>query len=37
MHRLFVAIRPPEAIRDSLVDAMADSPELRWSATGTSI
>ncbi len=30
MHRLFVAIRPPEAIRDSLIDAMADSPELRW-------
>jgi len=30
MHRLFIAIRPLEAIRDSLVDAMADSPELRW-------
>ncbi|MBA2467558.1 MAG: RNA 2',3'-cyclic phosphodiesterase [Sphingomonas sp.] len=30
MHRLFVAIRPPEAIRDRLVDAMGDSPELRW-------
>ena len=30
MHRLFVAIRPPEAIRDLLVDAMGDSPELRW-------
>ncbi|MEO7364863.1 MAG: RNA 2',3'-cyclic phosphodiesterase [Sphingomicrobium sp.] len=30
MHRLFVAIRPPEAIRDLLIDAMADSPELRW-------
>lgn len=30
MHRLFVAIRPPEAIRDRLIDAMADSPELRW-------
>jgi len=30
MHRLFVAIRPPEAIRDRLVDAMDDSPELRW-------
>jgi 2'-5' RNA ligase len=30
MHRLFVAIRPPEAIRDLLVDAMDDSPELRW-------
>jgi 2'-5' RNA ligase len=30
MHRLFVAIRPPEEIRDHLIDAMADSPELRW-------
>ena len=30
MHRLFVAIRPPEAIRDCLIDAMDDSPELRW-------
>jgi 2'-5' RNA ligase len=30
MHRLFVAIRPPEAIRDLLVDTMDDSPELRW-------
>lgn len=30
MHRLFVAIRPPEEIRDLLIDAMADSPELRW-------
>ena len=30
MHRLFVAIRPPEAIIDLLVDAMDDSPELRW-------
>jgi 2'-5' RNA ligase len=30
MHRLFVAIRPPEDIRDALVDAMDDSPELRW-------
>ena len=30
MHRLFVAIRPPEDIRDPLVDAMEDSPELRW-------
>ena len=30
MHRLFDAIRPPEAIRDRLIDAMADSPELRW-------
>lgn len=30
MHRLFVAIHPPEAIRDLLIDAMEDSPELRW-------
>ncbi len=30
MHRLFVAVRPPEAIRDRLIDAMADSPELGW-------
>ena len=30
MHRLFVAIRPPEEVRDLLIDAMDDSPELRW-------
>jgi 2'-5' RNA ligase len=30
MHRLFAAIRPPEEIRDLLIDAMDDSPELRW-------
>jgi 2'-5' RNA ligase len=30
MHRLFVAIHPPEEITDLLVDAMDDSPELRW-------
>lgn len=30
MHRLFVAIRPPPAIRDRLIDAMDDSPELGW-------
>ncbi len=30
MHRLFVAIRPPEDIRDTLIDAMDDSPELGW-------
>ncbi|QIK77743.1 RNA 2',3'-cyclic phosphodiesterase [Sphingomonas piscis] len=30
MHRLFVAIRPPEHIRDLLIDAMDDTPELRW-------
>ncbi|HEX2802727.1 MAG TPA: RNA 2',3'-cyclic phosphodiesterase [Sphingomicrobium sp.] len=30
MHRLFVAIRPPEPIRDLLIDAMDEGPELRW-------
>lgn len=30
MPRLFIAIRPPQAVRDLLVDAMDDSPELRW-------
>ena len=30
MHRLFVAVRPPEAIRDLLIDAMDDSPGLAW-------
>ena len=30
MHRLFVAIRPPEPIRDLLIDAMDDRPEFRW-------
>jgi len=30
MHRLFVAIRPPQEIRDLLIDAMDDSPALRW-------
>jgi 2'-5' RNA ligase len=30
MHRLFVAIRPPQDIRDLLIDAMDDSPALRW-------
>lgn len=30
MHRLFVAIRPPEPIRDLLIDAMGDNPEFRW-------
>ena len=32
MHRLFAAIRPPEAIRDLLVDAMDESPNLGWVA-----
>lgn len=30
MHRLFVAIRPPQAIRDLLIDAMDESPDFRW-------
>jgi 2'-5' RNA ligase len=30
MHRLFVAIRPPEEIRDLLVDAMDDAADFRW-------
>ena len=30
MHRLFVAIRPPGDVRDLLIDAMDDSPALRW-------
>ncbi len=30
MHRLFVAVRPPQQIRDLLIDAMDDSPALRW-------
>jgi 2'-5' RNA ligase len=30
MHRLFVAVRPPESIRDLLIDAMDDSPDFRW-------
>jgi len=30
MHRLFVAIRPPEPIRDMLIDAMDNSADFRW-------
>jgi 2'-5' RNA ligase len=30
MHRLFVAIQPPEHIRDLLIDAMDDSADFRW-------
>ena len=30
MHRLFVAIRPPETIRNQLVDLMDDGMPLRW-------
>ena len=34
MHRLFVAIRPPEPIRDLLIDAMDDSADFRWQDEG---
>ena len=30
MHRLFAAIRPPDHIRDLLLDAMDDSADFRW-------
>ena len=30
MHRLFVAVRPPEPVRDLLRDAMDDSADFRW-------
>jgi 2'-5' RNA ligase len=30
MHRLFVAIRPPEFIRDLLIDAMDEGADFRW-------
>ncbi|MDQ3143343.1 MAG: RNA 2',3'-cyclic phosphodiesterase [Pseudomonadota bacterium] len=30
MHRLFVAIRPPEDVRDLLLDTMEGLPALRW-------
>ena len=30
MHRLFIAIRPPQHILDLLIDAMDDSPDFRW-------
>ena len=30
MHRLFVAIRPPEPIRDLLLDAMEETSDFRW-------
>src|SRR3954447_7022999 len=30
MHRLFVALRPPEPVRDLLIDAMDDSADFRW-------
>ncbi len=30
MHRLFVAMRPPEPICDLLIDAMDDTAHFRW-------
>ena len=30
MHRLFVAIRPPEEVRDILIDVMDDGADFRW-------
>ncbi len=30
MHRLFVALRPPESIRDRLIDTMQGVPDARW-------
>lgn len=30
MHRLFVALRPPEPIRDCLIDVMDDGADFRW-------
>jgi 2'-5' RNA ligase len=30
MHRLFVAIRPPESVRDLLVEVMDDGLDFRW-------
>ncbi len=30
MHRLFVAIRPPEPVRDLLIDAMDAGADFRW-------
>ena len=30
MHRLFVAIRPPQHLLDLLIDAMDESPDFRW-------
>ena len=32
MHRLFVAIRPPEQVREQLLDLMEGMPGLRWQA-----
>ncbi|HEX8412640.1 MAG TPA: RNA 2',3'-cyclic phosphodiesterase, partial [Sphingomicrobium sp.] len=30
MHRLFVALRPPAAIRDALSATMVSVPQARW-------
>ena len=34
MHRLFVAIRPPEEVREQLLDVMEGMPNLRWQDDG---
>jgi len=34
VHRLFVAIRPPEAVREQLLDAMEGMPGMRWQDDG---
>ena len=34
MHRLFVAIRPPEEVREQLLDLMEGMPGLRWQDDG---
>src|SRR5204863_4101388 len=34
MHRLFVAIRPPEHIREMLIDLMEGVPSMRWQDDG---
>lgn len=34
MHRLFVALRPPPAIRNHLIEIMGDAEGLRWQSDG---
>ena len=34
MHRLFVAIRPPETVRERLLDLMEGMPGMRWQDDG---
>ena len=34
MHRLFVAIRPPETVREQLLDLMEGMPGMRWQDDG---